>query len=652
MTNSSSESNSSQSSSSSSVFTGLCGDGLLQQGEDCDLGSTCAKDPASCNRVPGTAGGVCACDPHDPNCHLIAGTSYQKGCQWPRCGDGVINNFVNLNGLQLNFDFLREECDDGPKNGTPDDPCSVSCRIITSSSSSSSIRLLSCGNGILDPGEQCDFGTQNGLPGSACSSYCQFTALPGCGDGHLDQGEICDDGASNGTPGDACTLECKRTITQPCSGRQQCGSNVCSSGACAGCTTDAQCPGGESCVSGLCIPKASCGDGIRQPGERCDDGSRCAADPASCNRAPLTRAANCACIPGDPTCIALPDLMWSEACTWSFCGNDILDNWAVWNGKTVDYVGLHEECDHGAQNGKPGDGCTTSCLLVRPDLCGNGAVDAGEQCDLGSKNGKPGITCSSTCQSVVPARCGNARLEGGEECDDGGKNGTPGDGCSNSCTRLTLSRTFCGNGKLDPGEECDHADQNGTDGVCSGNCLLLQGFCGDGIVQKLLGEQCEPSTFDNSLPYHCGNDCRFASDFCGDGVIQAGEQCDDAGFNSDALPDHCRTNCSASRCGDGILDSGEQCDDGARNGKPGDPCDLFCRIKNAAAPENLAQTIELPLLASFTRQPQTGTGITTIAISHPPAGRTGPASVAFMAAGAAAGYAWVRRRRRRKMERG
>jgi MYXO-CTERM domain-containing protein len=37
--------------------------------------------------------------------------------------------------------------------------------------------------------------------------------------------------------------------------------------------------------------------------------------------------------------------------------------------------------------------------------------------------------------------------------------------------------------------------------------------------------------------------------------------------------------------------------------------------------------------------------LTPIITSHAPAGQTGPAAIAVMAAGAAAGWSWIRRRR-------
>lgn len=80
--------------------------------------------------------------------------------------------------------------------------------------------------------------------------------------------------------------------------------------------------------------------------------------------------------------------------------------------------------------------------------------------------------------------CGDGILSpnNGEECDDG--NNVDGDGCSANC-KLTA---VCGNGKLEAGEECDDGNTASGDG-CSATCR--KEFCGDGVVQPGLGEECD-----------------------------------------------------------------------------------------------------------------------------------------------------------------
>ncbi len=135
----------------------------------------------------------------------------------------------------------------------------------------------------------------------------------------------------------------------------------------------------------------------------------------------------------------------------------------------------------------------------------------------------------------------------------------------------------CGNGLLELPEECDDGNRQNADG-CTSDCKWEKGRCGDGILQKLLDEQCDPPLVAPDHPFFCGTDCRWVSRFCGDGVVNPGEQCDDGNGNSDRPDARCRSNCSFGRCGDGILDpQTEECDPPSlRYGETGD-CDRFCR---------------------------------------------------------------------------
>ncbi len=127
----------------------LCGDAILDPGEECDQGAANSDNTPDACRVD---------------------------CMLPACGDGVIDT--------------DEECDDG--NRSPGDECQHDCL------------LPRCGDGIVDLGEDCDQGTENsnGEP-DACRADC---TLGTCGDGVVDTGEECDDG--NNLDGDGCSHEC------------------------------------------------------------------------------------------------------------------------------------------------------------------------------------------------------------------------------------------------------------------------------------------------------------------------------------------------------------------------------------------------------------------------------------------------------------
>lgn len=132
--------------------------------------------------------------------------------------------------------------------------------------------------------------------------------------------------------------------------------------------------------------------------------------------------------------------------------------------------------------------------------------------------------------------------------------------------------------------------------------------------------------------------------------VEPGEQCDHGSLNADVPNAYCRTDCRLGRCGDGIVDTPlEQCDDG--NLSSGDGCSAMCIPERGAPNQALpAQVIELPFTEG-SDQSSVGTGQNNGPIitnngqpSVPSTPDTGPAALAIMIAGGAAG--WVYRRRR------
>ena len=209
-----------------------------------------------------------------------------------------------------------------------------------------------------------------------------------------------------------------------------------------------------------------------------------------------------------------------------------------------------------------------------------------------------------------------------------------------------------------------------------------EGSCGDGLIERALDEVCEPALMPTgNLPYRCDSvTCRYVSISCGDGHLDLGEACDSGKLNSDLPGSPCRSDCNAPRCGDGIRDPGETCDDG--NMLDGDSCPGTCgstSLVAGVAGVNGAETIPSPgfhgtpdalgrVLGTYSLDPITGKPIypsspstpgtqalpwqlplasmQQTATGHAPVGDTGPAAVAVIAAGAASGVAWMRRKRR------
>jgi len=223
-----------------------CGNGVVDQGEQCDSGTGATGN--------GTATSNCdsACQFKCGDGKLDAGEQCDDGkndgsygtcnpnCTFaPRCGDGVVQS-------------PPEGCDNGAANATPaygPNSCTADC-----------LPGGFCGDGIVNGPEKCDDGTNSGLPGSCtkdCSAYVPTTQ---CGDGIVQPPEKCDFGkAVNGTPASTCDASC----------RLKCGNGVVDTGE--------QCDNGVNngsygtCTS-TCQLAGYCGDGIKNGPEQCDNG--------------------------------------------------------------------------------------------------------------------------------------------------------------------------------------------------------------------------------------------------------------------------------------------------------------------------------------------------------------------------------------------
>jgi cysteine-rich repeat protein len=155
----------------------LCGDGLIQAGEQCDDAN--ADDSDFCTSLCQNA--TCGdgflhtnfedCDDGNgddtDDCTAV--------CELAACGDGFVHAGV-------------EECDDA--NDENDDDCATTCEIIL------------CGDGEQVGNEECDDANMDET--DECTSACTIAT---CGDGFLHAGvETCDDG--NLSNNDACVGDC------------------------------------------------------------------------------------------------------------------------------------------------------------------------------------------------------------------------------------------------------------------------------------------------------------------------------------------------------------------------------------------------------------------------------------------------------------
>lgn len=336
----------------------MCGDGIVEGDEECDLGS-----------ANGT-GEYCRDD-----------------CQANVCGDG--------------YEGPGEACDDGNQDDTDD--CTNACG------------PASCGDGVVQPGEgeECDLGRMNSQTGD-CLPSCQN---PSCGDGFIQMGvETCDgteigaetcmsQGFDDGTL--LCANDCMAYDTSNCF---ECGNGVaepneeCDGPDLDGLTCDDFTPGGKtpsggslSC-NGNCTFNTDactyCGDDVAEGTEDCDgsdlSGGTCE------NQGFDGGTLSCSACSYD-----------TSSCTE--CGNGVVEAGEDCDDGNLDGATCVSEGFDGGSLGCNNGSCTydtNNCYE-----CGDDEINPGETCDGTDLD-------MQTCESVDPVLYGGGNLGCLGDCSD------------------------------------------------------------------------------------------------------------------------------------------------------------------------------------------------------------------------------------------
>lgn len=523
-----------------------CGNAILELPEECDDGNT--NDGDGCSALCTIDLGFHSeCNAFD-RCVVVQGSSGRNECSADvRCGgtthtvcDSVNKQCITVNGAGNNQCVTFDDCP--IQGGTT---CSnFQCVVDPSGTSMECVNSTDCGQLICAEDLSCQAVLGSGPRQCAYNVPCSSNFRSICNQ----EKKLCE--LIPRLPGNTDTNECVTFNDCPVSSHL-------------------------TCVNEACQEVSGSGD------DDCAQDSDC----KTCNQNGCTHFAceNNACteVPGNGRDTCSDTVSCNDPLTYSTCEDG---QCKVVFGSGENSCGSHADCPEPGTHLACVNGACTEVDGEGENRCTNNAACRGSSSSASSAK-------SSTSPPYInnDPRCGNGIIESllQEECDDG--NTYNGDGCASNCkieyiasrqssssSRKTYvgAASICGNGVLEEGEECDDSNHRDNDG-CSAVCDAEIGICGDGNVQKMLGEQCEAATHDPTLPYACIA-CRFFSDACGNNTIDPGEECDEGTGNSDAPNAHCRLDCSYPRCGDSIIDTefGERCDDGNRLN--GDGCDRFC----------------------------------------------------------------------------
>jgi len=366
-----------------SICPGICGNGKVDAGEECD-GSNFGPI-TGCTDLDNFTGGLLFCG---NNCKF--NTTQCIGTPTATCGNNIIEVGEDCDGSTwgpitncTNFDLFKQ----GTLN------CGSDCQFNTSNCT---IKPLTCGDGVIQPGENCD--GSNWGPITSCTDFDNYTAgTLKCVDCYFDT-SFC-----IGAPAGFCGDNIINGIDEECDGSTWGPITSCTDfdtfiGGTLGCRADCNFDTSQ-CIASLC------GDGIVQSGEQCDDGNTVSGD--GCSSACKNEGGG-----GGGGCV---DEQPGDCGEWSRC---IATGWQfrdclpkkycvpLFQRKCPPAYYANPECDDNILNQDESD---VDCGGV----CGSTCLD-GEKCNSGKD------CVSISCESGICVSCRDGKQNQREENIDCG----------------------------------------------------------------------------------------------------------------------------------------------------------------------------------------------------------------------------------------